>query len=129
MEAFVAWYSGSYYRAVRHLEPHDRPYWWASLGAGVLQRRGCRRRSGSRGAHEPGAAVRRVDRRERRDVLEGYVIVVTSLHRDYLPGSWGMYAGTSVGLGHLPGTIGLFLTLFYLFMRVLPMIMGRRRYD
>jgi uncharacterized protein YqgC (DUF456 family) len=54
--------------------------------------------------------------------LERYVIVVTSLHRDYLPSSWGMYAGTEWDWAIYIGTIGLFLTLFYLFIRVLPMI-------
>jgi len=54
--------------------------------------------------------------------LERYVIVVTSLHRDYLPSSWGMYAGTVWDWSIYLGTIGLFLTLFWLFIRVLPMI-------
>jgi uncharacterized membrane protein len=50
------------------------------------------------------------------------VIVVTSLHRDYLPSSWGMYAGTVWDWAIYLGTIGLFLTLFWIFIRVLPMI-------
>jgi molybdopterin-containing oxidoreductase family membrane subunit len=54
--------------------------------------------------------------------LERYVIVVTSLHRDYLPSSWGMYAGTFWDWTTFLGTIGLFLTLFLLFIRFLPMI-------
>lgn len=54
--------------------------------------------------------------------LERYVIVVTSLHRDYLPGSWGMYAGTKWDLGMYVGSMGLFLFLLFLFMRFLPMI-------
>ena len=40
--------------------------------------------------------------------LERYVIVVTSLHRDYLPSSWGNYSPTGVGLDHVFGTIGFF---------------------
>jgi Ni/Fe-hydrogenase subunit HybB-like protein len=54
--------------------------------------------------------------------LERFVIVVTSLHRDFLPSSWGMYYPTIWDFATLFGTIGLFLTLFFLFVRVLPMI-------
>lgn len=54
--------------------------------------------------------------------LERYVIIVVSLHRDYLPSSWGMYSGTFWDRLTFVGTIGLFLTLIFLFVRVLPMI-------
>ncbi len=54
--------------------------------------------------------------------LERYVIIVTSLHRDFLPSSWGMYQGSRYDWSFYIGTMGLFLTLFYLFIRVLPMI-------
>jgi molybdopterin-containing oxidoreductase family membrane subunit len=54
--------------------------------------------------------------------LERYIIVVTSLHRDYLPSSWGMYAGTRWDWATFVGTIGLFLALLFLFIRFLPMI-------
>jgi molybdopterin-containing oxidoreductase family membrane subunit len=54
--------------------------------------------------------------------LERFVIVVTSLHRDFLPSSWGMYWPTRWDLMTFFGTIGLFVTLFFLFIRVLPMI-------
>ena len=54
--------------------------------------------------------------------LERYVIIVVSLHRDFLPSSWGMYAGTKYDWAFYVGTIGLFLTLLFLFIRVLPMI-------
>ncbi|MCX8072123.1 MAG: polysulfide reductase NrfD [Candidatus Binatia bacterium] len=54
--------------------------------------------------------------------LERYVIIVVSLHRDFLPSSWGMYAGTIFDYGTFIGTIGLFLTLLFLFIRLLPMI-------
>jgi Ni/Fe-hydrogenase subunit HybB-like protein len=53
---------------------------------------------------------------------ERYVIVVTSLHRDFMPSSWGMYAGTWWDYATLFGTIGLFLFLFFLFIRFLPAI-------
>jgi Ni/Fe-hydrogenase subunit HybB-like protein len=54
--------------------------------------------------------------------LERYIIVVTSLHRDFLPSSWGMYSGTIWDWATFLGTIGLFLSLLFLFIRVLPMI-------
>lgn len=54
--------------------------------------------------------------------LERFVIVVTSLHRDFLPSSWGMYAPTIWDFAIFFGTIGLFLFLIFLFIRVLPMI-------
>ena len=54
--------------------------------------------------------------------LERFVIVVTSLHRDFLPSSWGMYAGTKWDWMTFIGTLGFFVALIYLFIRVLPMI-------
>ena len=50
------------------------------------------------------------------------VIIVTSLHRDFLPSSWGRYLPTVWDWGMFLGTIGLFFTLFFLFIRVLPAI-------
>jgi Ni/Fe-hydrogenase subunit HybB-like protein len=54
--------------------------------------------------------------------LERFVIVVTSLHRDFLPSSWGMFYPTRWDWMTFFGTVGLFLTLFFLFIRALPMI-------
>src|SRR5262249_61436072 len=54
--------------------------------------------------------------------LERFVIVITSLHRDFLPSSWGMYMPTVWDWVTFVGTIGLFLTLLFLFLRFLPMI-------
>ena len=54
--------------------------------------------------------------------LERFVIVVTSLHRDFLPSSWGMYYPTRWDWATYVGSIGLFLTLLLLFLRYLPMI-------
>jgi molybdopterin-containing oxidoreductase family membrane subunit len=54
--------------------------------------------------------------------LERFVIVVTSLHRDYLPSSWGMYYPTFWDWATYLGTIGLFFTLLFLFIRFLPLI-------
>ncbi len=54
--------------------------------------------------------------------LERYVIIVVSLHRDFMPSAWGMYSGTIFDYGIFVGTIGLFIALLFLFIRVLPMI-------
>ncbi len=54
--------------------------------------------------------------------LERFVIVILSLHRDFVPSSWGMYYPTKWDWATYFGTIGLFLMLIFLFVRVLPMI-------
>ncbi|MCL2177962.1 MAG: polysulfide reductase NrfD [Proteobacteria bacterium] len=54
--------------------------------------------------------------------FERFVIIVTSLHRDFLPSSWAMYKPTVVEVGTFVGTFGLFFTLFLLFVRFLPVI-------
>ena len=54
--------------------------------------------------------------------LERYVIVITSLHRDFVPAAWGMYHGTFWDYATYYGTIGLFLALMFLFIRFLPVI-------
>ena len=54
--------------------------------------------------------------------FERFVIVVTSLYRDYLPSSWGTYRATKWDYMIYVGTMGLFTVLFFLFVRFLPMI-------
>jgi Ni/Fe-hydrogenase subunit HybB-like protein len=54
--------------------------------------------------------------------LERFVIIVTSLHRDFLPSSWGMYAPTFWDWSTYIGTLGLFVSLLFLFLRFLPVI-------
>jgi molybdopterin-containing oxidoreductase family membrane subunit len=54
--------------------------------------------------------------------LERFVIVVTSLHRDFLPSSWSMYWPTIWDWAIYTGTLGFFMTMIFLFIRVLPMI-------
>jgi Ni/Fe-hydrogenase subunit HybB-like protein len=54
--------------------------------------------------------------------LERFIIVITSLHRDFVPSSWKMYYPTRWDWMTFFGSMGLFLTLFYLFIRYLPMI-------
>jgi len=54
--------------------------------------------------------------------FERFVIVVTSLHRDFLPSSWGMYTPTLYDIGILLGSFGLFFTLVILFTKALPVV-------
>ena len=54
--------------------------------------------------------------------FERFVIIVTSLHRDFLPSSWAMYTPTLVELATLAGSFGLFFTAFLLFARFIPFI-------
>lgn len=54
--------------------------------------------------------------------FERFVIVVTSLGRDFLPSSWGYFKPTAVDVGMLIGSFGLFFTLFLLFCRYLPVV-------
>jgi Ni/Fe-hydrogenase subunit HybB-like protein len=54
--------------------------------------------------------------------LERFVIVVMSLHRDFVPGAWGMYYPTVWDWATYIGTIGLFVTFIFLFIRFLPAI-------
>jgi len=54
--------------------------------------------------------------------FERFVIIVTSLHRDFLPSSWTMYKPTIVEIGLFLGTLGFFFTAFFLFIRVFPVI-------
>jgi molybdopterin-containing oxidoreductase family membrane subunit len=54
--------------------------------------------------------------------FERFVIIVVSLHHDYLPSSWHLYKPTPVDVGILVGSFGLFFTLVLLFARALPVI-------
>ncbi len=54
--------------------------------------------------------------------LERFVIIVTSLHRDYLPSNWASYRPTPIEVATLLGSVGLFFTCFLIFCRILPVI-------
>jgi molybdopterin-containing oxidoreductase family membrane subunit len=54
--------------------------------------------------------------------LERFVIVVMSLHRDFVPGAWGMYYPTIWDWATFTGTLGFFFTLIFVFIRILPAI-------
>jgi molybdopterin-containing oxidoreductase family membrane subunit len=54
--------------------------------------------------------------------FERFIIIVGGLHRDFLPSSWGMFYPTWVDIWTYIGTLGIFTSLFLLFVRFLPMI-------
>jgi len=121
-ELFNAWYSHNVYERYAFLNRLAGPYawcFWIMVGCNAL------------------APQVLWLRRARRSVpllfvlsilvnvgmwFERFVIIVTSLHRSFLPSSWTMYRPTVVEVGTLAGSFGLFFTCFLLFIRVLPMI-------
>ncbi len=122
MEAFTAWYSGNEYEQymiLNRLRGPYAPFYWTLMVCNVLA-----------------PQLIWFDKIQNNAValfivamfvnvgmwLERFIIVVTSLHRDFLPSSWGMYWPTMWDWMTFVGTIGLFLTLMFLFLRVLPAI-------
>lgn len=122
MEIFMAWYGGNptemYMITNRMVGPYA-PMYWALIVCNVLvpQMLWLRRvRANVKVLFVVAMAV---------NVgmwLERFIIVVTSLHRDFLPSSWGMYTPTVWDWSLYVGTIGLFFALLFLFIRFLPMI-------
>ncbi len=122
METFMGWYSGNEYESfvtVNRMTGPYAPLFWLMLCCNVL------------------APQLFWFKKNRMSVpvlfvvsivvnigmwLERFVIVVVSLHRDYMPSAWGMYAPTKWDIATLAGSIGLFLALLFLFVRVLPVI-------
>ena len=122
MEAFFAWYSGSFYEKGDDVRAHDRALCVVLLDAHRHQRRlGAIALVPAR-ADESAAAVRISLVVNLGMWLERFVIIVTTLARDFVTSSWGMYYPTRWDFMTYFGTIGLFLTLFFLFIRFVPMI-------
>jgi molybdopterin-containing oxidoreductase family membrane subunit len=122
IEIFIAWYSGNPYERFTFLNRAAGPYtwgFWIMITCNVV------------------VPQTLWFRKLRRSIpylfvisllvnvgmwFERFNIIVTSLHRDFLPSSWGMFRPTIFDLGMLAGSFGLFLTLFLIFLRFLPMI-------
>jgi len=122
MEAFISWYSGNIYERSTMWNRMTGPYWWAywSLiltNVAIPQLLWVKRVRAHVVALWMMSIVINIGM-----WLERFVIIVTSLHRDFLPSSWGMYRPTFWDWSTYIGTIGLFLTLLFLFIRFLPMI-------
>jgi Ni/Fe-hydrogenase subunit HybB-like protein len=122
MEAFMAWYSGDifeqYMMANRALGPYAWSFWGLMLFNVLLPQL-----LWSKRVRTNLIALFFVALSINIGMwLERFVIVITSLHRDYVPSSWGMYVPTFWDWATFFGSIGLFLTLLFLFIRFIPMI-------
>ena len=121
-EFFMAWYSGSQYEKYAFLNRAFGPYWWSywiMITCNVII---------------PQLFWIKKIRRSIKIMFvisilvnvgmwfERYVIIVTSLHRDFLPSNWGLFKLTFFDLGALIGSFGMFFTLFLIYIRLLPAI-------
>jgi molybdopterin-containing oxidoreductase family membrane subunit len=121
-EFFIAWYTGSMFEGFTFLNRAFGPYWWSywiMVSCNVIS-----------------PQLFWFKKLRTNPVFlwivsifvnigmwfERYVIVVTSLHRDYLPSSWDLYIMTPHEYGILLGSFGLFFTLFLLYARFFPAI-------
>lgn len=119
-ELFIAWYSGSEYEMYAFTNRISGPYWWAywaMMTCNVIspQLFWFKKIRTSIQISWVLSIVVNIGM-----WFERFVIIVTSLHRDYLPSSWAMFYPTWVDVGIFVGSIGVFFTLFLLFVRVLP---------
>jgi molybdopterin-containing oxidoreductase family membrane subunit len=121
-ELFIAWYSGVEYEQYAFLNRATGPYWWAytlMMTCNVVSPQVMwfkKIRTSIMWSFIISIVV---------NVgmwFERFVIIVTSLHRDYLPSSWTMFSPTFVDIGIFIGTIGFFFVLFLLYARTFPVI-------
>ncbi|MBT8195713.1 MAG: polysulfide reductase NrfD [Bacteroidia bacterium] len=121
-EFFIAWYSGVEYEQYAFLNRATGPYWWAyaaMMTCNVITPQ----LFWSKWMRESIVATFIISIFVNIGMwFERFVIIVTSLHRDYLPSSWVMYHPTWVEIGIFLGSIGVFFTLFLLFARYFPVI-------
>jgi Ni/Fe-hydrogenase subunit HybB-like protein len=122
MEAFAAYYSSNPYEIFMMLNRMGGPYaaiYWCLIACNIVtpQFLWSRKIRANVGALFAIAMVVNVGM-----WLERFVIVVTSLHRDFLPSSWAMYYPTRWDYATFFGSIGLFLALVFLFIRFLPLL-------
>lgn len=121
-ELFIAWYSGVEYEQYAFLNRATGPYWWAYWSMMTCN------------VFSPQFMW---FKKLRTSIMfsffisivvnigmwfERFVIIVTSLHRDYLPSAWTMFSPTFVDIGIFIGTIGFFFVLFLLYSRTFPVI-------
>src|SRR5471030_1826786 len=121
-EFFIAYYSGGEYEQYTFLNRFIGPYWWAGCmmyGCNILmtQLMWFKRVRTSIPLSWALSIIVNIGM-----WFERFVIIVTSLHRDYIPSSWAMFYPTWIDLSVFVGSIGVFFTLFLLFLRVLPSI-------
>jgi Ni/Fe-hydrogenase subunit HybB-like protein len=122
VEFFIAWYSANEYESFVMINRAFGPYapaFWTMIAANVVvpQLLWSRRVRNSIPLLFIISLIVNVGM-----WFERFVIVVTSLHRDYVPAAWGFYDPTFYDIATYVGTIGLFFMLLFLFIRLLPMI-------
>jgi molybdopterin-containing oxidoreductase family membrane subunit len=122
METFMAWYSGSEYESFMILNRFKGPYaffYWMLIACNVVipQLLWSAKVRGNVILLWVISIIVNVGM-----WLERFIIIVVSLHRDFLPSSWGMYYPTKWDWATYIGSIGLFLSLLFLFLRFLPLI-------
>jgi len=122
METFMAWYSGSPFEISMIVNRFTGPYaplYWMLIFCNVVavQALWFQRVRSSTSALFVISLIVSVGM-----WLERFIIVPVSLSRDFLPSSWGMYYPTFWDWSTFIGTMGLFVSLLFLFVRVLPMI-------
>ncbi|MEM9679659.1 MAG: molybdopterin oxidoreductase, partial [Bacteroidota bacterium] len=121
-ELFIAWYSGVEYEQYAFLNRATGPYWWAywammSCNVFSPQFMWFKKLRTSIMFSFAISIVVNIGM-----WFERFVIIVTSLHRDYVPSSWTMFSPTFVDIGIFIGTIGFFFVLFLLYSRTFPVI-------
>ncbi len=122
VEAFTGWYSANQYESFMIWNRMTGPYWWAYsmlIFCNVISPQALwfQRVRSSPAILFVLAIIVNIGM-----WLERFVIVVTSVHRDFMPSAWGRFQPTFWDVSTFVGTIGLFLTLIILFMRFLPAI-------
>jgi Ni/Fe-hydrogenase subunit HybB-like protein len=121
-EFFIAWYSQVEYEQYAFINRATGPYWWAywaMMSCNVISPQlfwSSKLRRSIKFSWALSIVV---------NIgmwFERFVIIVTSLHRDYIPSSWAMFYPTWVDVSVFIGSIGIFFTMFLLFIRVLPSV-------
>ena len=121
-EFFIAWYSGSMYEGFTFINRATGPYawaYWTMVSCNVIAPQVFWFKKARTTPWIMFIAAIFVNIGM---WFERFVIVVSSLSRDYLPTAWGYYRPTIVDILTLAGSFGLFFTLFLLFIRYVPMI-------
>jgi len=122
MEFFIAWYSGNPYERFTFVNRATGPYawaYWTMITCNVIspQLFWSKKLRTSIPVMFIISIVINIGM-----WFERFVIIATSLHRDFVPGSWGYFRPTIIDICTYAGTLGLFMTLFLLFIRWVPMI-------
>ena len=121
-ELFISWYSGVEYESYAFINRATGPYWWAywsMMTCNVISPQVFwikKLRTNLTFTFFMSLVV------NTGMWFERFVIIVTSLHRDYLPSSWTMFHPTWVDVGTFIGTLGIFFTLYLLFARFFPVV-------